>query len=477
MKGWALGVCLLLWAATGGAQDQPQEPAPEPAAAPSGTTATPAPDPALTAIQAELARMREQLDQFEAVAVESQIVPVEAEEERLRIFGFMDFGLDKFFLDDPDDDGLSLLRPTPATTFVFGNLNIYFDAIPLDHLHAMVEIRFSLAPHGEEVSLGPPLGTSYERVDAVAFDFSSPSLQSQLRLGSIYIERAWTEYTFSPLFKLQWGLFLTPFGIWNLDHGSPVLISLMLPTFIASQMVPTRLLGLHLYGSAFFGAYELGYALHVSNGRSPIDYDLTEDKALGARIFLTRDSGSSRITLGASGYIGTYVDQEKRINQRPDGNLVDTLDVVDYDEEVLGLDVALDVGDLRVRSEAVLRWMHYEDGKHERVFTYDGTEQYLPNRLEIDAYVLAAYRTPWRVEPYVQVEVTDKAYVLPRYAGDSRSTTAGLALLAMSFGFNIELTPYTLFKFQVARLTVNDKVTGQTDFETPFLFVRVVSSF
>ncbi|HKU39132.1 MAG TPA: hypothetical protein VJR89_13315, partial [Polyangiales bacterium] len=357
------------------------------------------------------------------------------------------------------------------------NLNVYLDARPLQRLHALVEIRFSLAPHGEEISLGPPLGTSYERIDSVAFDFSSPSMQSQLRLGSIYIERAYGEYSFGPLLTVQWGLFLTPFGIWNLDHGSPTLISLMLPTFIASQMVPTRLLGVHVYGSALFGAFELGYALHVSNGRSPLDYDLSEDKAVGARVFLTRDAPGLRFTLGSSAYLGTYLDQEKRIAVRPGGNLTDTIDTVAYDEQVLGFDGALDIGNLRVRSEAVLRWVHYEDGLHESAFSPEGELLYLPNRLEIDAYGLVAYRTPWIIEPYVQLEYTDKSYVLPRYAGKSRSSQAGYSLVALSIGANFELTPYTLLKLQVARMAVTDELKDELAYDVPFIYARVVTSF
>jgi hypothetical protein len=33
--------------------------------------------------------------------------------ELLRVYGFMDFGLDKFFMGNADD-GVGLLRPTPA---------------------------------------------------------------------------------------------------------------------------------------------------------------------------------------------------------------------------------------------------------------------------------------------------------------------------------------------------------------------------
>ena len=125
----------------------------------------------------------------------------------------------------------------------------------------------------------------------------------------------------------------------------------------------------------------------------------------------------------------------------------------------------------------MLRWLHYDDREHERIFTYDGSEQYLPSRLELDVYGLVAYATPVRLEPYVQVEYTDKSYVLPRYAGAARATPAGLASLGLSVGCNVELTSHTLFKIQVTYLSVHDAILDTTAFETPLVFVRLVSSF
>lgn len=88
-----------------------------------------------------------------------------------------------------------------------------------------------------------------------------------------------------------------------------------------------------------------------------------------------------RLVLGASGYVGMYVDQQKIINPVGD-NLADLIDTVNYSEQILGFDVALDVSDLRIRSEGVLRWVEYQGDKTETIFTLDGSTQYLPNRLE-----------------------------------------------------------------------------------------------
>jgi hypothetical protein len=457
-----------------GVPEQPVSSAVTPTAATDAATDVAA---ELAVLKAEVAALKAKQDDAEVAGLmaRDEASSTVAEPALLRVYGFMDFGLDKLFF-GKNDDGFALLRPTPASTFVFGNLNLYFEAAPVEHLRTMVEVRFTLAPHGEEIALGPPLGTVYERVDTTTFDFTSPSAQAQLRLGGIFIERAWSEYAFSSLLKVQWGLFLNPFGIWNLDHGSPTLISLMLPIFIASQMIPTRLLGVHVYGSKFFDSFELGYALHVTNGRTPLDFDLTEDKGLGARLYFANEGDYGRLVLGASGYLGTYVDQEKKINA-VGTNVFDWTDTVNYSEQLLGLDVALDIADLRVRSEAVLRWIEYEGGKSERVFTRDGTVQYLPSRLEWATYLIAAYRTPWRLEPYLQGELSSKSYTMPRFAGSSRATGTNGATVVLSVGLNVELTTHTLFKTQLAwtRAFTADFRTKIID--VPALFIRVVDSF
>jgi hypothetical protein len=440
----------------------------------------------LAAMRAEIAALKAKQDEAEAAALISagdDSATVTTDQEMLRVYGFMDVGLDKFFVDlNSLDSGFALLRPTTATTFVFGNLNLYFDANPVEHLRTMVELRFTLAPNGEEIQLGPPLGVSYQRTDTTTFDFSSPTSQAQLRLGGIYIERAWSEYAFSDLFKLQWGLFLNPFGIWNLDHGSPTLISLMLPAFISTQMMPTRLLGVHLYGSKFFGTSELGYALHVSNGRGPLDFDFTEDKAVGGRLFFANEGAYGRLVLGTSGYVGTYVDEEKKINLggislTSGQRLFDSIETVSYSEQVVGFDAALDLGNLRIRSEAVFRWVNYKGDKTELLKARDGSEQYLPNRLEWSGYFLAAYRTPWKLEPLIEVEPGSKSAVLPAFAGSARASTANIASLALSAGLNVELTTHTLLKTQVVWIRSYDRKFQTKEADVPVVFVRVVNTF
>lgn len=435
----------------------------------------------LAALRAEVAALKAKQEEAEAAALMSEGAAPAAEstsgDELLRVYGFMDFGLDKLFGDK--NSGAAVVRPTTANTFVFGNLNLYFDANPVEHLRCLAEIRFTLAPHGEETQLGPPIGTSYQRTDTTTFDYSSPSSQAQLRLGGIYIERAWSQYEFSKGLTVQWGMFLNPFGIWNLDHGSPTLISLMLPTFISAQMVPTRLLGVHAYGSQFIGNSEIGYALHVTNGRTPTDMDFSEDKAIGARLYWANEGDFGRFVLGASGYWGTFLDQQRQLDLTNPGSISITLqDVAAYTEEVVGLDVALDVGSLRVRSEGVLRWVDYKDNKAEHSISTDGAPRYLPNRLEFSGYVLAAYRTPYRVEPYVEAEMMyHKSAVLPTWAGAGAYSTPNVAAIMLSVGLNVELTTHTAFKTQLVWDQAWNAHFKNKSTDVPILFVRLVDSF
>jgi hypothetical protein len=478
---------LVLCAASSAAQDLP------PTAAPDSTTAAPTEVPAPTAETAapsdtasELAALRAELNELKAKQEEAETAAllaegsaeetIEVEDELLRVYGFMDFGMDKMF--GGKNSGAAVVRPTTSNTFVFGNLNLYFDAHPVKNLRSLAEVRLTMAPHGEELQLGPPIGTSYQRADTTTFDYSSPSSQAQLRLGGLFLERVYSEYEFSKAIKLQAGLFLNPFGIWNLDHGSPTLISLMLPTFISAQMVPTRLLGVHAYGSQFVGNAELGYALHVSNGRTPTDYDFTEDKALGGRVYWAQEGDFGRFVLGASGYWGTYNDQQRALDLTSAVVKISMLESVAYTEEVAGLDVALDVGGLRVRSEAVLRWIRYEDGKAERSLSTGGGERYLPNRLEFSGYVLAAYRTPYRIEPYVEAELMyNKSATLPRWAGFNAYSSPNVAALYLSVGVNVELTTHTQLKTQLVWNQAWDRRFDERNTNVPLLFVRLVNSF
>jgi hypothetical protein len=106
--------------------------------------------------------------------------------------------------------------------------------------------------------------------------------------------------------------------------------------------------------------------------------------------------------------------------------------VVASHEQSAGLDAALDAGDLRLRAELAVRRLVYEDGKREEYYT---PGVFWGDRVELDGYVLAAYRVG-RFEPYAYFEV----YRWP--------TAAREGFVIPSVGLNYHFTPSTQLKLQ-----------------------------
>ena len=61
-------------------------------------------------------------------------------EERLRLYGFLDFGLQKSWF--PTSSGLNTVIESTSSTFVLGNLNLYLDARPTERWRALTDLRY-----------------------------------------------------------------------------------------------------------------------------------------------------------------------------------------------------------------------------------------------------------------------------------------------------------------------------------------------
>jgi hypothetical protein len=400
----------------------------------------------LDALKARVSALEEQVAQAQATAGEADLQSlVEAHEEpRLQLYGFMETGLQRFH---SAAESQRALLPSNATSFVFGRTNVYLDARPLPRFRGLIETRLTLLPHGMDLFSRPgPL----ERANTTILDSTSPSGREEILWSGLMIERAQLEYTHSDLVNVQAGYFLTPWGIWNVDHGTPTLIALMLPTFLVQNAVPMRQLGAMLYGSLALPPFEVGYRAYVSNGRTTGQFDLSEDKAFGGRLFLRRQ-GTLSFLLGLSGFTGTTEDQTKTIRVDQDLNVsIERTLTWRHRERTFGLDLSLDLGGFRLRAEGVQRHVRYEAGRHQPNITRPGT--FAPNRYEHYAYAILAYRFG-RVEPYVYLE-----------AGDTGQSTTVLPDKgsARSGGLNLYLTPASQIKTQLMRSSFRN-LTGRHD--------------
>lgn len=396
---------------------------PPTAAAPSEATA---PEPEATP-DAKVAKKTAAIQDAAAVSAGNE---TGAEADLLRpqvlsIYGFSDFGFNKFYTSERSQ--LNALFPSKAGTFVLGNLNLFFDAQPYEDWRTLMEIRFTNLPNGYEQSLASPLGTQYARENTNIDDFTSPSIRGPVALGSIIIERAQTEYAFSDALHVMGGYFFTPLGIWNVDHGTPTLISLLLPSFMADGYIPARQLGLQAYGSFYTSNWELGYNAYVGNNRSPSQVDFRDDKSVGGRLFASSTGSAMKTRFGASGYYGHGSDIKKEVVSFIP-YLTKTTETVSYREWIVGADASIDAGPLRLRTEGVLRRVDYEPGKR------DGQT---PNHCYTDGYVIAAYQLPWAgLEPYTYFE----AIHWPNALGDTA--------LIPSVGLTVHFNPAVQLKTQ-----------------------------
>ncbi len=159
----------------------------------------------------------------------------QAFEPQLRVYGFADVGLQRAW-GGLFQSGLSLSN---ATNFVLGNVNIYFDATPFKNWRFLTEVRFTNFPDGTESSA--LTSGNFARANTGVFDYTSPTGGFvTVRWAGIVLERAHVDWTPSDAFNIRSGYFLTPYGVWNVDHGSPTRIMLRPPFFVSLEYFPER---------------------------------------------------------------------------------------------------------------------------------------------------------------------------------------------------------------------------------------------
>jgi hypothetical protein len=389
------------------------------------------------ALEARVQKVEEQAQAAEARAAEAQaqseldVVMEGAEEEMVveptvRVYGFADVGLQRSW------GPIAEILPggTNKTTFVLGNVNLYFDANPIPDWRFLTEVRLGLFPNGatarSESGAAPRINTS------ISDDGSPNGGFTTLRWNGVLLERAHIDWTPSDKFGLRAGWFLTPYGIWNVDHGTPTRIMVEAPLLITAEIIPQRQLGLEAFGRFHALPWTVGYHLYVTNGRTPGQHDFSDQKALGTRVwFETRRPVPMKF--GVSGYTGRYEVADKTIGLRPGGGfLVTETETIAYSEYAVAADASLDIGELRLRAEGVSRWRIFEDGKR---------TSYLPGSFDADqntlgAYILAAYRLPWYgLEPLIQSELFRIALPLGEY------------VIRPSAGLNIYIDPAVVLRF------------------------------
>lgn len=388
------------------------------------------------------------------VALTTETAEPDVEQRQLSLYGFADVAFTKLYV--PEKSRFSGIVDRNSR-FAVGNFNLYLDANPSESFRLLGEVRFTLYPHGDYDS-------NFERKDTRTYDQASATGRNRVMGSNIVIERAWIEWKKFDVFKVRAGLFLTPYGIWNVDHGSPTLISSVLPTFWASEYFPTRQMGVEALGEVFDDNWEYGYRAYVSNGRmDQSQFEIDPFKLFGGRLY-ARYTGQVETLLGLSGYYNQEATIEKNVVSF-DPFLVEGERTEQFEEFGLAGDISFDVGDLRTRTEFVFHQREYVDGLRGQV---EGSPVYRIDETRYNVYNTLAYRLPWAgLEPFTFIE----------YA--KRPTSTDNASWVLSGGLIEHLASSTQLKFQAFYVHfVDDDVfpeASESDF--PGWDLRLVTAF
>jgi len=410
----ALSVWLLSRAGLALAADpSPAEGAPsaavEPgAAAATPAAATPAPAPAAAAVPATTpgptATSAEGDAEGKFAAAPEPVVDSFATEEgssdsdtqrKLDLYGFADFTYQRLLIDK--DNVWNKTYPS-VNSFAVGNFNVYLSSNLGDSWRALAEVRFMYLPNG---ATKPDASGNVVRTDTTVLDYAG--FEEPIRWGGIRIERIYVEHEFNGLFKLQVGQFLTPYGIWNVDHGSPTIIGIKKPFVVSNQLFPEAQVGLQLYGSYFLDPLEIGYHLTLSNGRGPVEYqDFDDNKAYGGRLYVKTDVLGS-LTIGASFYRGGYYDRSAKYVVKENGVDQAYTPISKYQELSLGADIKWEYNSWLLQGEAIMNQANFEN--RPRITAIHPPQGFQADYQRWGAYGLIGYRLPVvPLMPYVIVQ-------------------------------------------------------------------------
>jgi hypothetical protein len=462
--------CLTSAANAALAQEVPfSEPSPE-GAAPAAAAAAPTTPTStgdaerLRALEQRLAEQQKKIEALEADRAESALPePIaEADHAKLRIYGFADVGGQWLGVADGPYHDLIASKPS----FVLGNVNLYVDAHPSPAWRALVETRLGLFPNGAWIGLN--------QVDNRVMDTSSPSGRIYAIWSGIILERAWLQWTYDERLAVQAGYLLTPYGIWNVDHGTPTLISLLLPSLQVDEAIPQHQVGVQLLGAFPIDNWELAYHAYLTNGRNAITADSHWREGAGGRLVLRR-IGALRVALGSSGYAGTYHKDSLLLHISTDPTSgVQTANFQKSDLAVdggyaatewsVGGDVSLDWQGWRFRGETMVRHVMYDDGKHEHK-SFGNPAAMVPNHYSHYAYAILAYRFAGYYEPYLFIDYNDSDPAISSnkmgicYSAGLNLYFSASAMLKMQyadqrFSYSEGTSPNMNMKYAAARLVL-----------------------
>ncbi len=266
------------------------------------------------------------------------------QDRKFEVYGFADLNITKYWMED--NAAFRGLRYDDKLRVDLSHVNTYFDFRPNGNTRAMVELSFQGDPVANRSTAGTTVYTVSQggAVNTVIGTLPLPAAgetkvsetqgttlegNSKIRAlegivydwGSFSIERAWMEVQFNDKANLLAGKFITPAGVWNVDHGSPVILTVKQPfqTGLVS-IFPKSQIGIMERGRGYIGDVDLDYSAYLSTGRihntdetrNSLLIETPKDLAVGGNLSVNFPVASG-LKIGASGFSGM---QKQEYRQR-----------------------------------------------------------------------------------------------------------------------------------------------------------------
>jgi hypothetical protein len=392
-------------------------------------------------------------------------------EEKFKVYGYFGTRFNSINVEDETSPFNNVFGRNPY--FVQSNLNLYFLFRPTTKFKVLAELRFYYGSEGKtlktasDTSLVPP-GTvvinSYTTLnnDPYFFDLGNAfNYKSHL----VRIERAWMEYNVKSFLNFRLGHFVTPFGIWNVDHGLPVIISPRIP--FSMSYLPVSQTGFQVYGTFYLPHTDLFYSAYVSNGYQDQNYEIFDqnnDKAIGGRLRLSLQSPLfKKLAIGASAYHGlkTVKQTGNAVYVNPITQELIKLEAIDrnveeYMENVFGLDFLLEYAGFSLQSEFFKKQISYFEFHPEyldpAIRALPGISSPLPD--DNTSYYVQGYYSlklgKSTVSPYVRYEELN-GFIPSNPYQPTPFTRFKQTLKIYTFGINLRQNAFVTYKLDYTR--------------------------
>jgi hypothetical protein len=356
----------------------------------------------------------------------------------VQLSGFMDFSF-QTQIGPKDSPARGIFGR--KSTFSVGNVNLYLSKNLTESVRTFLEVRFTYLPNGAPLR-GSRTGELTSTTEA---DYTRGA---PLRWGGVEIERVYLEWAVHEALVVRAGSYLTPYGIWNVDHGSPTIIGVSVPFVVGRALFPERQTGVELFGRFRIGAQQaLGYHLTLSNGIGPVtEYrDLDENKAVGARLYWHYD-GAGDLRFGGSAFYGSDTSARETISVGPMGATFNQ--TIDSQSDVLSLalDAQWKFKNLLLQGEFISQQRRFEDGGRLGSINIAAGNRYLSpmDAFSWGTYCLAGYRFDWGgIMPYFNYTYNDMF---------SPTDLRGFQNHAFIAGFNIRPIDAAVLKIEYTAL-------------------------